>query len=140
MRPSNHSSLADGISDAKLQGSEASSPQNLQILTRYCAENRFIINRLAVVHGRLSTLKAQEKRYAMRNLVKELGKPLSADRYVYDHVAAQRGANSYPRRSATENCKPLIPTCADVATAVRSQSPSPDRPHTRNPQNYAPDF
>ena len=54
MRPSNHSSLADGIPDAKLQGSEASSRQNLQSQTRYRAENRFSISGLAVVHGRLT--------------------------------------------------------------------------------------
>jgi integrase/recombinase XerD len=54
MRPSNHSLLADGILDAQLQGSEASSRQNLrsQILSR--AENPFVFNRLAVVHGRLA--------------------------------------------------------------------------------------
>jgi hypothetical protein len=41
-----------GNPKAKSQASAASSRQTLQAKTAYCAENRFVFNRLAVVHGR----------------------------------------------------------------------------------------
>jgi hypothetical protein len=41
-----------GNPKAKSQASGASDRQSLQSTTAYCAENRFLFNRLAVVHGR----------------------------------------------------------------------------------------
>jgi len=43
-----------GNPKAKSQGSAPSERQTLQSKTLYCTENRFLFNRLAVVHGRLS--------------------------------------------------------------------------------------
>jgi hypothetical protein len=42
-----------GNPKAKSQGSAPSERQTLQSKTLYCTENRFLFNRLAVVHGRL---------------------------------------------------------------------------------------
>ena len=58
--PSNtaiESQLAGGGNPkVKSQGSWAHHPEILQSQTRCCAENLFVFNRLAVVHGRLSNM------------------------------------------------------------------------------------
>src|SRR5665647_192038 len=56
MRPRNHSSLPKGIPKTKLQGSAPSSHNILQSQSCLLAKNRFSVNGLAVVHGRLIIL------------------------------------------------------------------------------------
>src|SRR5664280_894010 len=53
MRPRNHSSFPKGIPKTKLQGSAPSSHNILQSQSCLLAKNRFSVNGLAVVHGRL---------------------------------------------------------------------------------------
>ena len=101
MRRSNHSSLADGIPDAKLQGSEASRRKNLRFQTRYCAENRFVFNRLAVVHGRLSIHCARVAHGPFILIDMENGRPTEGGHTIGDMVArAARSGVSAPLLTA----------------------------------------
>jgi hypothetical protein len=57
MQPRNHASRLQGLLKTNLQGSEASTPQTLQLKTRLFAKKQLSINGLTVVYGRPITMR-----------------------------------------------------------------------------------